>query len=85
MADHRAVAVVDLALLAGRRLDDGVGLGDGGAAELAHEAHDARVAGGKAVAVDKVLPERDRVAPARQRCRDEFAVELAPTRQRGVR
>src|SRR5206468_12600739 len=84
MADHRAVAVVDLALLAGRRLDDGVGIGDGGTPELAYEAHDTRVAGGKAVAVDEVLPDGHRVAPARQGRRDQLAVGLAPARHRAV-
>src|SRR5438046_8093579 len=64
MADHGAVAVVDLALLARRGLNHGVGLGGRGAAELADVAHDARVGGGEAVGVDEVLPDGHRVAPA---------------------
>src|SRR5213594_3143976 len=60
VADHGAVAVVDLAFLARRRLDDGVRLGGRSAAELAGEAHDARVAGGETVSVDQVLPDRHR-------------------------
>jgi len=72
-----AVAVVDLALLARRRLDDGVRLGGRGAAELAGEAHDARVAGGETVGVDEVLPDRHRVAASGERRRDQFPVRLA--------
>src|SRR5437016_1375031 len=77
VADHGAVAVVDLALLARRRLNHGVGLGGRGAAELADEAHDARVGGGEAVGVDEVLPDRHRVAPAGERRRDQLPVRLA--------
>src|SRR5438552_1437963 len=77
VADHGAVAVVDLAFLARRRLDDGVRLGGRGAAELAGEAPDARVAGGETVRVDQVLPDRHRVAPSGERGRDQFPVRLA--------
>ena len=77
VADHGAVAVVDLALLARRGLNHGVGLGGRGAAELADEAHDARVGGGETVGVDEVLPDRHRVAPAGERRRDQLPVRLA--------
>src|SRR5437879_2399539 len=77
MADHGAVAVVDLALLARRGLNHGVGLRGRGAAELADVAHDARVGGGEAVGVDEVLPDRHRVAPAGERRRDQLPVRLA--------
>src|SRR5437870_7078138 len=77
VADHGAVAVVDLALLARRGLNHGVGLGGRGTAELADEAHDARVAGGETLAIDEVLPDGHRVAPPGERRRDQLPVGLA--------
>jgi len=74
---HRPLAVVDLAFLSGRRRDDHAGLGRRGRAHLLDEAPDAGVAGGEAVVVDEVLPDRDSIAPASDRIRDELAVGLA--------
>ena len=76
-ADHRALPVIDLALVAGRRGDDGVRLDHGGAAELPHEAAHARVPAGEAVVVDEVLRNRHRVPPATQGLDDELAIRLA--------
>ena len=52
------------------------------AAQLPHEAPDARVPGGEAVVVDQVLPDGHRVAAARQRLGDHLAVRLAGARAR---
>jgi hypothetical protein len=62
MPHHRAVAVVDLAFLAGR-CDDQVRLGHPRAAESPHEAAHAGVLGGKAVIVDEIAPVRDALQP----------------------
>ena len=66
MAHHRAVAVIDLAFLAGRRGDDDARLGRATCPERHDEAADARVAGGEAVVVDEVLPDRHGVAATRR-------------------
>ena len=84
MADHRAVAVVDLRLLARRGEDHRMGLGRARPAQSPHEAADARVAGREAVAVDEVLPDGHRVAPAPERLDDHLAVRLAGARLRAA-
>jgi len=66
MPDHRPVAVVDLAssptaVVMTTRVDGSP------TAQLPHEAAEAGVASGKAVVIDRVLPDRHRVAPAVQR------------------
>ena len=84
IAHHRALAVVDLAFFAGRGRDDDARLGGRRAAQLRDEAADARVARGEAVVVDEVLPDRHRVAAARQRLGDQLAIRLAGARARGA-
>ena len=83
VADHRPLAVVDLAFLAGRRRDDDARLGRRAAAQGHDEAADTRVPGGKAVVVDQVLPDGDGVAPTRERLGDDLAIRLAGARARG--
>ena len=85
VADHRALAVVDLAFFAGRGRDDDARLGGRAAAQRHDEAADARVPRGEAVVVDQVLPDRHRVAAARQRLGDQLAIRLAGARARRAR
>ena len=66
VADHRALAVVDLAFFAGRGRDDDARLGRRAAAQRHDEAADTRVPRGKAVVVDQVLPDRHGVAATRR-------------------
>ena len=82
MADHRAVAVIDLAFFAGRGGDDDARLGRRRAAERHDEAADARIPGGEAVVVDEVLPDRHRVAAAPERLDDQLSIRLARARTR---
>src|SRR6058998_2179739 len=74
---HRAVAVIDLAFLAGRGDDDRVRLGRPRAAQRHDEAAHAGVLGGKAVIVDEVPPDRHRVAAPGERQLDQLAVGRA--------
>src|SRR5512146_746807 len=62
VADHRALAIIDLPLFPGGRDDDRAGVGRRRAAKLDDEALDARVPRGEAVVVDEVLPDRHRIA-----------------------
>ena len=64
IAHHRAGAVIDLRLFAGRGLDHRAGFRRLLAAQLADEALDALIAAGEAVDVDQVLPDRHGVAAA---------------------
>src|SRR5207244_9400908 len=73
IAHHGPLPVVDLPFLARGGVNRGVRFGGRGAPELADEAHDARVAGRKAVAVDEILPDRHRVPALDERRRDQFA------------
>src|SRR5690606_38129354 len=82
VAHHRPVAIVDLRLLARRRLDDRALLGHGRAPQPGDVAPHARVAGAKAVVADQVLPDRHGVAALPQRPLDEFLVRLARARGR---
>ncbi len=96
MAHHRAVTVIDLAFLAGRRDDHGVRLGRPVPAQRDDEAAHAGVLGGKAVVVDEIPPDGHRVAAAGEGELDQFAVRRAgagrgcalrpgrPRRRRGV-
>jgi hypothetical protein len=84
MPHHRAVAVVDLRLLAGPGLDYGMRLARRLGAPLRHEAPHARVAGREAVVVDQVLPDRHGRAAAAQRLLDPLAVGLAGARLRAT-
>ena len=79
VAHHRPLAVIDLGFLARRRRDDDPCLGHGRLAQTPDEAADARVPGGEAMVIDQVLPDRHRVAPARERVGDHLAVDLAGT------
>jgi hypothetical protein len=79
VAHHGTVAVVDLALLPGRRLDHRVRLDDPLAAQLHHEATHALVAVPEAVIVDQVLPDRHRVATLFHAALEQLAVGLART------
>ena len=83
VADHRPLAVVDLAFFARRRRDDDARLGRCAAAQGTDEAADTRVPRGKAVVVDQVLPDGDGVAATRQRLGDDLAIRLAGARARG--
>jgi hypothetical protein len=76
MPHHRAVAVVDLAFLPGRRDDDRVRLGRLRPAQAAQEAVHAGVLGGKAVVVDEIAPDRDSVAAVRDGQFDQVPVRL---------
>jgi hypothetical protein len=80
VADHGAVAVVDLRLLARCGEDDGVRIRQSRRVQRADEAADARVPGREAVAIDEVLPNGHRVAAAAERLDDHLAVRLARTR-----
>ena len=77
VAHHRAVAVIDLRLLAGRGLDHRAGFRRLAAAQLAHEALDALIAAGEAVVVDQVLPDRHGVAAAGEPQFDGVAMHRA--------
>jgi len=66
VADHRAGAVIDLGLFAGRGLDHGTGFFGCAAEHLAHEAFDALIAASEAAGVDQVLPDRHGIATTRQ-------------------
>jgi len=83
MTDHRAVAVIDLAFLAGRGGDHDARLGRGRASKGHDEAPDARIARGEAVVVDEVLPDGHRVAAAAERRGDQLSVRLARSRAWG--
>jgi hypothetical protein len=80
MTHHRAVAVVDLAFLTGRRDEHGVRGRTARGAQRAHEAAHACVAGRESVAIDKVLRDPHRVPSAADRLLDELAVRLAGAR-----
>jgi len=82
MADHRAVAVVDLAFLAGRRDDDDARVGRRGPAQLPNEAPDAGVARGEADLVDQVLPDRHGIAADLHGGFDLVAIRRTRTRLR---
>ena len=82
MPHHRPVAVVDLPFLAGRGDDHGMGIGRALAAQLDHEAAHARVAGGEAVVIDEILPDRHGVPATAQGEPDQVAVGLAGARRR---
>src|SRR5205814_8941175 len=79
MADHRSVAVVDLCFFPDRRRDDDARLGCSRAAQVPHEAADTGVASREAV-LDQVLPDRHRIASARERGFDAIAMRLTRTR-----
>lgn len=75
--DHRALAVIDLAFFTGGGDDDDTRRGRRRATQVAHEAAHARVAGGEAVVVDQVLPDRPRIAATPERLGNELAVRHA--------
>src|SRR5262245_16703830 len=76
MPHHRALAVVDLRFLAGRRDDDRVRFARALAAERAHETAHAGVAGREAMLIEEVLPDRHGVAVAAQGNLDELTIRL---------
>jgi len=77
MARHRPVAVVDLAFFSRGGHDHRVGFARRLTAQLPDEAPDARIAGGEAVVVDEVLPDRHRRPPLAHEGFDPLAVGLA--------
>ena len=90
VADHRAAAIINLALLAGGRRDDHARLDGSTPTQAPHEAADTRIAGRKTVVADQVLVDGDGVAPLGQGGLDALAERLAgagrrrPARWNGV-
>ena len=90
VADHRAAAIINLALLAGGRRDDHARLDGSTPTQAPHEAADTRIAGRTTVVADQVLVEGDGVAPRGQGGLDALAERLAgagrrrPARWNGV-
>ena len=90
VADHRAAAIINLALLAGGRRDDHARLDGSTPTQAPHAAADTRIAGRKTVVADQVLVEGDGVAPRGQGGLDALAERLAgagrrrPARWNGV-
>jgi hypothetical protein len=82
MAHHRAIAVIDLAFLAGRGGDHDARLARGGPPERQDEAPHTRIPSREAVVVDEVLPDRHRIAPASERLADQRSIRLARARTR---
>ena len=82
MTDHRAFAVIDLALFAGGGGDDHAGLARRPVSELRDEAAHTRVAAGEPVVVDQVLPDTHGVAAAGQGVNDQLTIRLAGARAR---
>src|SRR2546426_8617292 len=81
--DHRAVAVIDLPLLAGRGHDHRMRLEGALTTQPPHEAPHAGVPGWEPVLIDQVLPDRHGVAAATEGELDELAVGLAGARPGG--
>ena len=81
VADHRALAVIDLGFLAGRRDDHGMRGGRARAAQLDDVTPHAGVARREAVLIDEVPPDRGVPAPAEGEL-DQLAVRLARARRR---
>src|SRR5207247_9434027 len=77
MTHHWAVAVIDLAFLAGRGGDHDARLRRRRSPERQHEASDAGIPGGEAVVLDEVLPDSHRVATKPERLGDQPSVRLA--------
>ena len=77
VADHRAVAVIDLALFAGRGLDDHTSFRRLAGVKLADEAPHTLVAGGEPASVHQILPDGYGVAAPRQPDFDRVPVRLA--------
>ena len=90
VADHRAAAIINLALLAGGRRDDHARLDGSTPTQAPHAAADTRIAGRTTVVADQVLVEGDGVAPRGQGGLDALAERLAgagrrrPARWNGV-
>ena len=82
IADHRALAVIDLAFFTRGRGDDDTGLDGGLGPQRGDVAADTGVAPGKPVVVDQVLPDGHGVAPAAQRLDNQLAIRLARARPR---
>ena len=82
VADHGALAIIDLGFLTRGRRDDDAGLHRRAGAQRRDEAADTGVAPRKPVVVDQVLPDRHGVAPAAQRLADQLAIRLAGARAR---
>jgi hypothetical protein len=77
MPDHRAVAVIDLALFTRSRHNHRVGLTGPLAAQRDDEATDARILGGEAVIIDEIAPDRHGIAAAGERHLDQLAIRFA--------
>ena len=81
--DRPTQHVAELTIILARRGRDDDPCLDGCAAAQGHdEAADTRVARGKAVIIDEVLPNGDGVAATRERLRDDLAIWLARARAR---
>jgi hypothetical protein len=81
VADHRAIAVIDLGFLARCRRDHDARLRRRRPAERHDKAAHARIASGEAVIVDEVLPDGHGVATSPERLDDQLSIRLARTRR----
>ena len=79
VAHHRAAAVINLRLFAGRRFDHHPRFRGSPSAQFAHETLHALVASRKPVTVDQILPDPHRIAASRQPQLDRFPIQLAGT------
>ena len=82
VADHRALAVIDLRFLTASRRDDHPGLNGRPVAQRGDKAADTGVAPGKPMVIDQVLPDGHGVAPPVQRLDDQLAIRFARARAR---
>ena len=76
-AHHPVPALVHLRLFARRCRDDDADLDRRRGLQRADKAPHSRVALAKPVAIDEVLPDRHRIAPARERIHNQLAIEYA--------
>src|SRR5882724_1039335 len=77
MPDHRAVAVIDLALFTRSRHDHRMCLDGPLTTKHEDEATDARILGGEAVIIDEIAPDRHGIAAAGERRLDQLAIRCA--------
>ena len=78
---HRSRAVIHLRFLAWCRLDHDASFRHCMPAQLRHKPLRAVIAAREPMAIDEVLPDPHRIAPARQRRNDQFAIGLAHARR----
>ena len=82
IAHHGTRAVINLRLLTRRRFDHRARFRSGRSAQLVNIATDTLIAGGEAVSIHQVLPDRPRIAATRDRQFDQLAVGLRCARRR---